>query len=52
MEQSRVEVIAKPIMQKLYSASGASGSFPGTGGALGSFSSIGGEKDPSMEEVD
>ena len=37
-------MIANPIMQKLYSAGGASGGFPSTGGALGSLPDIrGGE---------
>ena len=36
MEWSGVEVIAKPIMQKLYSAGSAPGGFPSIGGGEGS----------------
>ena len=36
MKQSRVDVIANPIMQKLYSAGGAPGGFPSIGGGEGS----------------
>jgi len=60
LRQKELEAVANPIMQKLYSAGGAPGEFPGAeggfpGGAPGGFPGAGGgasNDGPSVEEVD